>query len=341
MKWDFQYYKVVTILLFLFIKINVFAQDIGERPLFTSEGWAGARYIAMGKAVEAVVDDVYAIYWNPGGIIELKGGSGILSQGGKERSKSADIEDITEEDLIRFSDEQEGRGFAQVGVSAAMLDTHRKAGFCGVAFNVLDGVAGIGLYSIESKDVKGMNEYGNFIENLDYSSYVSYLTYGLAVGVASFGISVKGLYEVIGSCRYYGGGIDIGTQVELFPFFRIGLVLQDIGTGLKPVRDYEDVDGGYDFVYPVLRFSAAFTSIASDIVIAASSVKKIEQEKFDFNVGLQYNVHKNFTLYIGSNDLSFSFGFSLQLTGMGLAYAFLYDKDDYGYNNIISFTLRI
>jgi hypothetical protein len=333
---------IITALLLLIFAGKVFAEnDAGSRASFTRGGWAGARYVAMGKASEIIVDDVFSIYWNPAGLRELKQKESLTSEDIKKRASSGDINSITEKDLTRFSEEEYSKSFVQIGISSAVLNADREAGFAGAAFNLYNGVFGVGYYGIQSRNIESYDENGNFVKDMDYLASTGFLSYGWGMGVASLGLSLKVLYERVGDTGYYGLGSDIGTQIELIPLVRIGFVVQDIGTGLKPAKNYDNTSNKYEFAYPSFKLSASITNRASDIIAAVSGIKKLEQEKFEMNFGFQYNILKNTSLYLGLNNSLFSTGFSLRFINTEITYSFSFDKIDLGYNNMLSLTLVI
>lgn len=329
---------ILTLLLFV---STSHSQDAGSRASFTRSGWVGARYVAMGKAAEVVVDDVFAIYWNPAGLSELKGKKSLSSEEIKKKAESGDIKGLTEEDLIKFSEEDESEIVFQAGVSAALLDINREAGFFGLAINLFDGVFGLGAYSIQSRDIESYDESGVLLKKINYNASTAYMSYGWNYGISSIGFSVKGLYEKIGEIEYIGGGLDIGAQSEILPFLKVGFLIQDIGTGLKPREKYENIEDKYDFASASLRLSAAIINRTSDFILAVSGVKKLEQEEFELNMGLQYDVLKFVTIYVGLHDTYFSSGMSIKILGMDISYAFNYDKVNLGYNNIISVRIEL
>lgn len=328
-------------MIFVFTAMPLSAQDAGSRASFTRGGWAGAKYVAMGRAAEIMVDDVFSIYWNPAGLTGLKEREHLTPEQISERARSGKVSSITEEDLIRFSDETGPRTVFQIGVSAAMVDVEREAGFAGVAFNIFKGVMGTGLYSIQSRKIESRDESGNYIKDITYSGSVGYLSYAWITGVTSVGISLKGLYEKIGEVGYYGAGADAGAQVEVIPFFRVGFVVMDIGTGLKPDGTYEYIENKYDFGSPTIKISAALTSRESNFTLALSAVRKLEQKDYELNLGLAYNLATNMTVYGGLSDSFFTAGLSFKLWNLEAAYAFSYDNIDSGYNNIVSLTLEL
>ncbi len=321
--------------------VKLEAQDAGSRASFTRGGWAGARYVAMGRSAEVIADDVFSIYWNPAGLSGLKERERLSPDEIGERARAGNVDSISEDDLIRFSDERGPRTVFQTGISAAMIDVEREAGFAGVAFTAFKGVVGLGAYSIQSKGIESRDESGNRIGNINYSGSVGYFSYAWTSGVTSIGVSLKGLYEKIGAVGFYGGGFDVGAQAEVVPFLRVGFVVMDIGTGLKPDSTYDHIENEYDFASPVIKISAALTSRESDFTLALSAVRKLEQQDYEVNIGLSYNLGKNITVYGGLCDSFFSAGLSFSLWSLEVAYAFSYDNIGTGYNNIVSLTMEL
>lgn len=315
------------------------AQDAGSRASFTRSGWVGSRYIAMGKAAEAIADDVYAIYWNPAGLVDLGEQQTLSPDDIREKVQKGDVKGISEQDLIRFSDEGDTRSFVQAGVSAALLDVEREAGFAGIAFGLGKGVMGCGLYLIQSRGIEGRDDSGNYTGDLDYVASTGFLSYGFNTGLASMGLSLKGMQERIGESTYYGAAADFGANVDVLPFLRLSFVIQDIGQTMQGDESEEEMKRRYDFGYPSLKVSAALTNRNRDFTLAVSGVKKIEQEKYELNGGIQYNVSGALSLHMGLNEANFAAGLSIHLLGMNIGYAFSVDNIDYGYNNIVSLSL--
>ncbi len=319
---------------------NVYAKnDAGVTAAFTRSGWAGARYIAIGKAAEVVADDVYSIYWNPAGLRELMHKKSLSPEEIQEKARSGKINSITEKDLTKFSEDEYSRFFVQVGISTAFLDLDREAGFAGAAFNLFNGVFGVGYYGIQSINIEARDEQGNKTGSLNYMASAGYLSYAWPMGVASLGVSFKGLNEKIGNVNYWGMGSDIGGQIEIMPLVKIGFIVQDIGTWLKPVSGDPDIDKKYNFTLPVFKLSASVSSRDSDIIASVSGIKKLEQDNYEVNFGIQYSIIKNISIYLGLNNSDFSSGLSVKLSGFDVAYAFTFDRIDSGYNNIVSLTM--
>ncbi len=327
-----------VVLLFSFIGSARGSQDAGTRASYTRGGWVGAKYVGMGKAAEVVADDVFAIYWNPAGLPELKNIERLSPDEIREKVKKGDVKGISEEDLLKFTDDSKTKNFFHFAVSAASLDLDREAGFAGVAFNLFSGVAGAGVYSIQSRDIDATDASGNVTGSLNYTASAGYFSYGWAAGAASVGVSLKGLQEKIGEHNYFGGGADFGTIVDVLPFLKVAFVVQDIGSGVYADRREGPARDKIDFAYPSMKLSASVTS-SQDFVFAVTLVKKLEQKDYQANAGLRYSLTRAFDLYLGLSDTNISSGFTLKVWNMNIGYAFAVDGVNLGYNNIVSLSM--
>jgi long-subunit fatty acid transport protein len=310
----------------------------GSRAGFLRSGWVGARYVGMGMAAEVLVNDIFAIYWNPAGISELRGQKRLNLSEIKKKARSGKADKISEEDLLNFSEDSSRSAFFQIGMSGAILDVQRNAAFMGIGFDVIKGVMGIACYSVFSVGIQGRDELGNETKDYDYVGAVSYFSYGWSFGVSSIGVSLKVLYELIGDMSYMGVGTDLGAQIYILPFLKVAIVIQDLGTGLHPVEQENGVVQKYDLSYPTLKLGIALSTDAG-ISLAISGVKKLEQEGFGFRIGIEYEIVKYFAIRIGLNNDSFTTGLTVEYNNWSMSYAFILDTIDYGYNNILSMML--
>jgi len=318
--------------------VSLFAANAGSRASFTRGGWVGARYVATGMTAEVLADDVFAIYWNPAGLTELRGKKKVSAEDLKEKVRTGNADDIKEEDLLKFSEDENEPAVVHVGASGAILDAERQACFTGVAFNLLGGVAGVGFYSIFSLDIPTYDDLGVSTGSTNYVAGVSYFSYAYEFGVASFGASVKMLYERIDTVNYGGAGADLGTQVFVLPFLKVGFMVQDLGTGLFPYNNEAGVDKKYEFAHPSLRLGIALLS-DSGLTFALSVIKKLEQDNYQVSAGVQYDLAKYLSLYLGVNNAYFSTGLTVSFYNMTFSYAMSFDNIDYGINNVVSFSL--
>ncbi|MBN1532228.1 MAG: hypothetical protein JXA20_06165 [Spirochaetes bacterium] len=315
------------------------AAGAGTRASFSRSGWVGARYAAMGASGEVVADDVFAIYWNPAGLTELKGRTRFSASEIQQKARKGDVSGISEQELTQFSEESGERFFVQVGISAAMLDVERNAGFFGFACSLFNGVFGLGVYSIYSPDIESRDQYGNYLGDLNYIASVGYLSYAFTLGgVASVGVSTKVLYEKIGNTVYAGVGADIGVQVYVLPFIKVGFIAQDLGSGLYPVEKYSTVRERWEFASPTLRLGIALIS-TTGLTVSFSGIKKLEQTSLYYGIGVEYDLMRFTTIHLGFNGSQFSAGLTLHISSVDFTYAFMFDNVDNGYNNMVSLTV--
>ncbi|MGL4370840.1 MAG: hypothetical protein ACRCUT_14380, partial [Spirochaetota bacterium] len=266
------------VLLLIIVQINpLFAGSAGSRASFTRGGWAGAEYVAMGNSSEAIVDDLFALYWNPAGLSAMASRNTTSPDEIRKKAEGGDVSGVTEEDLLRFSETRD-TFFFQIGVSASTLDIEREAAFSGCAMKLFGGVFGAGAYSIYSDKIDMYDENAAYTGQTSYVGSVGYIAYSRAIGPASVGVTLKPVYEKIDDASYSGGACDAGVQAEILPFIKAGCVVQDIGIGLYPVSG-SGLEKKYDFGAPVIRGSVAFDSRASDLSVSAGVVYKLEQEK--------------------------------------------------------------
>jgi len=332
----------VCMFIFLLCPVYIYANnDAGSRASFTRTGWVGSRYIAMGKAAEVVVNDVFAIYWNPAGLLAIQGPQPLTPEEIKQKAKQGKIDSISEKDLLTFSQDESSFNILQIGASGGMVAAQRYAGFGGIAYKYSGNALGIGLYSIQSPDIDTYDINGNKTGVTKYSANVGMFSYATYIGDAAVGFTIKALYETIADASYAGTGLDFGVITEVIPFLKVGFVIQDIGTGLYPTKKYEYIVNEYDFGSPSIKISSAIVSRANNVTIAFSGIKKIEQDKYEYNIGFELLVYKNLSVYLGLNDSLFTTGCTIEIGDCTIGYAFSYDPVDLGYNNYISMMLAL
>lgn len=324
----------LIIILFIFVAAAA-SENAGSRGSYTRGGWAGAKYAASGMTGEVMADDVFSIYWNPAGLSELRLKKKLDESQVTEKAKEGKVDEITEEDLLNFSENGNEKLFLNIGASFTKLDIERNAGFAGVAFNFFKGVLGAGLYSIYSQDIE--TRQSNTPEPTGYQNYsgsVGFLSYAMQWNIMSVGISFKGYYEAIGKSTYSGCGADAGVQVFILPFIKVGVMVRD-GVGFLKPYDAPESENRYDFFKPQITTGMAFLT-DSGIKISFSGSKKLEQTDFNYGVGVEYAISKYLILDTGLCDNFFSAGFTIKLLNMDVSYAINFDRIDMGYNNTIS-----
>src|SRR5208337_3795703 len=142
MSANFLVRPVMTAVILFTLALAASADNAGSAASFTRGDWAGARYTASGMTGEVMADDVFSIYWNPAGLSELRTRTKLTEDQITEKARSGDVDSISEEDLLNFSESGKEKLFVDVGISASALDENRNAGFVGGAFNLFGGVFG-------------------------------------------------------------------------------------------------------------------------------------------------------------------------------------------------------
>ena len=328
----------VAVLSLLLLAAQAFAEGPGTRASYTRGGWVGPRYIGMGQCGAVLANDVYAIYWNPAGLTELKSKKKTSADDIIEKARTGGIDRITEKDLLSFSQPASEQDVVNVGVSGGKLAEERNAVFAGAAFGLFSGVMGVGGYSIMSLDIPSYGENKARLNDAMYAGSVGYVSYGWSVGGTSLGISIKGLHEKIADYNYAGAGIDAGAQVYILPFIKVGLAVYDLGTGLMPTNGGKELEKEYDLGTPSFRINAA---ILSDVgfTFAVGVMKKLEQEDYTPSFGIQYNVTDFMTVYAGMYDKDFSAGVSMNIFNFDISYALAFDRIDNGVNNLVAVSM--
>jgi len=317
--------------------VSSYAENAGSRGSYTRGGWAGAKYAASGMTGEVLADDIFSIYWNPAGLTELREKKKLTESQITEKAKLGQVDDITEDDLLNFSDSGDSKLFLNIGASYTMLDFERNAGFAGCAFNIFKGVVGAGLYSITSGDIETRDDAGLLTGETDYSGSTGFVSYAMQWNVVSIGVSAKGYYETIGESVYSGAGADAGFQIFLLPFIKLGVMVRDAGGFLKP-QNAPDSEERYDFFQPQIKVGMAFFT-DTGVKLAFSGSKKLEQTNFEYGAGVEYTLTRFLIVNTGLTDNYFSAGFTLKLFNMDVSYAINFDKIDFGYNNTVSLAL--
>ncbi len=207
------------------------AQDAGSRAVFTRSGWVGARYIAMGKAAEAIADDVYAIYWNPAGLVDLRDRQTLSPDEIREKARKGDIKGISEQDLIRFSDEGNTRPFVQAGVSASMLDVERE-GVRGNRLRARERGDGLRPQPHPVAGIEGRAEVRTIHGYLNTSPRPASFRTASPRGSPRWRVAEgdAGAHRRIHVQR--GGGRFRG-ELDVLPFLRLAFVIQDIGQTMQ------------------------------------------------------------------------------------------------------------
>ena len=163
----------------------------------------GARAVAMGGAFTGLANDVSAGYWNPSGLVQLDGSQ-----------------------LITMYDSlPEGMSHVYVGYGKKLAGP---------------GALGLQINYMTSGDIMGVDETGQETVSFNvYSMAIGFTYAGVINEGMSYGINVKNISENIAGTSGAGFGADAGILYKSSDKMKLGLALQNLGTGVTYEGDTE------------------------------------------------------------------------------------------------------
>ncbi len=203
-RWGIISKLVVIVVMFLVIcQLSVDRSDAGNSKVGTTGAQflkigVGGRPIAMGSAFAGISDDVSAIYWNPGGLGQIKDTQLMAMH-------NMWFQDISHEYV----------GFAK-GIGKA-------------------GTIGVGITYLTVKDIeKRTGDTDDPDDTFKATDMSAGIAYGLEVskGVYS-GISLKYISQKIDTESATGFAADIGVLYKVNEKAGVGLAVQNLGTEIK------------------------------------------------------------------------------------------------------------
>lgn len=286
------YKKIICLLIILLCCSVMLYADT-----FTTPG-IGARAMGMGNAFTAIADDVYAVYYNPAGLVNVK-----------YQQLSAMYYNMYEDGLISNM----FFGFA--------------APYSG------PGTFALGWNRLGVNDDLMLKD---FNENIISASYgyndVPYLP------DLSLGLTLKFLAAFYGRYKGLGWGADVGVYYNVFDYGSIGIIYQDMNkpsinwdTELK-----EDLDSNLRAgvaVRPLKDFAVLSFDIDQILRDRKNMHAGLEVSPFasglaDFRAGL---------VMIAEEKMSYSFGATLHISRISIDYS-LYNHANLGNSSILGLT---
>lgn len=253
-----------------------------------------ARTAGMGNAFAAQADDVYAVYSNPAGLVQIE-----------QPSLAATY--------MKY--------FADINY-----------GYIGYASKVSErSVFGIGYTYLIVPDIerRDLNEtkLGTFNAS-DISLAVAYARKNAIPGIlegVSIGGAVKAINSQIDNAVAYAGAIDIGAMYSPFENFNTALVLQNIGAGIK-FREVSDP-------LPLnLKLGLSYKAVQG-LTINGELDEYLSDNKFYAGVGAEYWIVKQLALRGGyrfgyhkeslGQNVGISGGLGFRIWNLGIDYAFV------------------
>ena len=318
-----------TALLFFIMLIQgaVSGTEAGHGKSSLYDVGPGARYNATGRSADALVDDVYSIYWNPAGLYDTKGKNKIGDGEGRKVPGG-------EDDLLNFSGGGTESGFFQIAASYTGV-SHAQSGFMGIATGLFGGVFGTGAY-YGRFDRDGMRIRGHDGSVHDHST--GYMSYATNFGITSVGISLKGLYKKTGESSRAGFGSDAGIQTYVLLILKLSFSARDAFSYLYPLEKGRLSKNRKEYVWPTLGTGAALLA-GKKFVFSVSGSKYLGNRRFGYGAGIEYAPIEYLAVGLGFSDMKACGGVRVRLKGSDLAYALRVDVKTGDVYNTVSFDI--
>ena len=301
-----------------------------------ANGWVGARAVGLGRMPDAIINDVYSIYWNPAGLADLPTTSFASKRGSDDRLAKESYATPPMNDLTSFSDGETRENTFEVGLSGAGLNLNGGAGFAGIAIRLFSGVMGIGGYGFEARRIGLYDDDERLLRKIDYTASAAQCSYGWKMGVTTMGVSLKYLREQAATDHYETGSADIGLQAEVFPLIRLAMVLKDLGPGFRHIEGLEELDDVRAFGAPGIRLSAAVTLPTIDASIVFGAGRPFAMPEYDIGAGIEYQICDAVAVAIGYSTHFVTGSLLFRIGGCSLSYAYAYDPVNHGHNHVVS-----
>ena len=191
--------RIILIFILFYLCVDLYPQT-NSAGAFLRRG-IDSKALAIGGAYTSVTDGVSSVYWNPAGL------SGVQ--------------------------QNEFTGMY------SLLTLDRSEYFAGIAHNFTDlFTVGAGLYRFGVNNIDGRDENGQKTGTFDDSENSIMVGFSrefmpFEYGRFSLGLTLKYLVHSLYTNAANGFGFDLGFQTTVLEQFRIGIVLQDLGSYLK------------------------------------------------------------------------------------------------------------
>jgi hypothetical protein len=301
----------ITVSLLLLIGGMAGAASIGSTAGTTAGEFlrlgAGARAAAMGEAFGAVADDVYSLYWNPGGLANIDGRQALLAH-------TMWFMDVNHE-YAAYAQKLPGNlGAAGISVTYLMTSFEKRSG-----------------------DTDSADSSGNVGDMAVGVTYARPLVYGI-----NGGVTAKYISSTLDADTAVSAAFDIGLQKRL-PFWgervNLGLSVLNLGGSLKYISDAVAIGNTFDLGVAVRDAYIKNLKFAVDYRMMLNSTSN------SVNAGIEYawQAAPDITILpragFESQNSSLTAGFGFCWKQYELDYAFL-THADLGTANRISFNLK-
>lgn len=299
---------------------NNLSAQIGGKPGAFSRLGFGARGIAMGNAMSAVVSRDISAYYNPA--------------------------------LIPYIE------YKTVNITYSFLSLDRYLNFLsyGQAIKPSAGVS-LGLINSGVRNIEERDSDGNFLGNLNTSENLFFLSFGnqihrsISIGI-TFKLFYHKLYEGITSTTV---GFDLGILAKLTPTSTLGLAVKDINSKYQwnTTSIYGRAGTATTDQFPRLLIISFSYLLPYELGLASVEFENSTSKTNQIRLGTEILLHNNFILRAGldrivySNNYSgikptfgYSLNFNLNKISTSLDYAYVIEPFSPGNAHIITINLK-
>jgi len=312
----------------LIIPLFLLAQTAGATELQNTT--IGAEAYALGGAHGATVDNPSALLWNPAGLANIAG-----------KTKDNGKKSIEEEAENAFSDEsfdnlfnnipnsgnekkdtESSRVFAmQIFSSYSLLTLDRHAYFGGIGFTFLKGTLGIAYLGTSVNGIDSYNSSGVSTGAINYGVNSAIIGYGWGDKTLKMGVSLSALQENLGGASRFGGGLNVGVQLNPIPIFLLGANIRNLA---GVIQSSNGSSTAIEKLPTVLQVSMGVSSPppGSSILFLIGVESNLDNpDETYFNIGLNMKLTRSLFLMGGINKKTFSLGAQVKLSIVQLTYS--------------------
>ncbi len=287
--------KLLVVALVLFMAGSAFAWEINTEEEKGEAGGAapylktgvGSRALAMGSAFTAVANDATATYWNPAGITQLEKMQVALVYSKMSLDRSYNFVSFVMPKQLFLID--------ALGASV-----------------ILSGVKDIPGYDVNNYPTEEFNE-----TNLA-------ILVSLAKKIdeeISAGLNLKVLRNSLKDSSAFGLGFDIGALAKASEKLNIGIMLQDVYTGLRWESEHTET------VPLVIKAGAAYHLLKNNRLKLCADIEKFATRKRPkLNFGAELILPYNIAIRPGLSDNFLTAGFGCKVSMFSLDYCYRADK---------------
>lgn len=297
--------KVVKTLLVAILGLGaaapIFASDgAGQAGAYLKMG-VGARALGMGSAFTAVANDSTAAFWNPAGLAKLK-----KHEASFMHSNLTDDRDYNFFNYAHVLNTKDGKN--SNGVLAL---SHINFGIDGIP-ETRENPDGTPVLTDDGRNVKIFS----YFEDKETNTFVSY---GRAINDRFYaGVNLKFLKHKLFNSKADTMGLDFGFMYDCDDKTTLGLSVRDIGETL----DWDT--GTKDDIPLTTTFGVAHK--CNDKLLVSADLNKVKDMDVKFFCGVEYKIHENVDLRVGSHDSDLTLGASFKLDTWRFDYSYA-DED--------------